>query len=80
MSDNRILEDSKIARSARFYSWRPLTELPIPRGAVITHSANTHVIPADPVVRSQCARLRVGQVVHLTGLAPEPAWGAPRGG
>ena len=68
MSDNRILQDFKIEQSARFYSWRPLTELPIPRGAVISHSANTHVIPADPVIRSQLARLRVGQVVHLTGL------------
>jgi hypothetical protein len=66
MSDNRILRDFKIAQSARFYSWRPLTELPI--RAVISHSANTHVIPADPAIRSQLARLRVGQVVHLTGL------------
>ena len=68
MSDNRVLQDFKIEQSARFYSWRPLTELPIPRGAVISHSANTHVIPADPVIRSQLARLRVGQVVHLMGL------------
>ena len=68
MSDNRILRDFEIAQSARFYSWRPLTALPIPREAVISHSANTHVIPADPVVGSQLARLRVGQVVHLKGL------------
>lgn len=68
MSDNRILRDFKIAQSARFYSWRPLTELPIPRGAVISHSANTHVIPADPAISSQLAHLRVGQVAHLKGL------------
>jgi hypothetical protein len=35
---------------------------------VISHSANTHVIPADAVVRRELARLRVGQVVHLTGM------------
>ncbi len=68
MSDNRVLRAFKITQGARFYSWRPLKELPIPRQDVIEHSANTHVIPADSSIRSQLARLRVGQVVHLTGL------------
>lgn len=68
MSDNRILRDFKITQSARFYSWRPLTALPIPRQEVIRHSANTHVIPLDPLVRSQLRSVRVGQVVRLTGL------------
>ena len=68
MSDNRVLTAFEITQGARFYSWRPLKELPIPRRDVIEHSANTHVIPADSNVRSQLARLRVGQVVHLTGL------------
>ena len=68
MSDNRILSAFEITQSVRFYSWRPLKRLPIPRQDVIEHSANTHVIPADSTVRSQLARLRVGQVVHLTGL------------
>jgi hypothetical protein len=35
---------------------------------VIEHSANTHVIPADQSVRRQLKHLRVGQVVHMTGL------------
>jgi hypothetical protein len=68
MSDNRVLSAFEITQSVRFYSWRPLRALPIPRQEVIEHSANTHVIPADPDVRSQLARLRVGQVVHLTGV------------
>ena len=68
MSDNRILREFKITQGARFYGWRPLTVLPIPAREVIEHSANTHVIPADSVVRSQLARLRTGQVVHLTGF------------
>jgi hypothetical protein len=41
--------------------------LPIPKQAVIEHSANTHVIPVDVVVARQLKRLRVGQVVHLNG-------------
>jgi hypothetical protein len=68
MSDNRVLSALKITQSVRFYSWRPVGTLPISRKEVIDHSANTHVIPADPGVSSQLARLRVGQVVHLTGF------------
>lgn len=68
MSDNRILRSFKITQGARFYEWRLLTQLPIPRQQVISQSANTHVIPTDSYVRSQLASLRVGQVVHLEGL------------
>ncbi len=68
MSDEQVLSALKITQSARFYSWRPVKELSISRQDVIEHSANTHVIPADSSIRSQLARLRVGQVVHLTGL------------
>ena len=67
MSDNRVLGAFEITQGARFYSWRPKAKLPISRQDVIEHSANTHVIPADSAIRSQLARLRVGQVVHLTG-------------
>lgn len=68
MSDNRVLADFDISQSARFYGWRPRASLPIPREAVITHSANTHVIPFDSQIRSRLERLRVGQTVHLTGV------------
>jgi hypothetical protein len=68
MSDNRVLGAFEITQGARFYTWVPRQPLPIPRQAVIEHSANTHVIPADAAVRRQLKRLRVGQVVHLTGF------------
>jgi hypothetical protein len=69
MSDSRVLSAFEITQGARFYSWTPKKrELPIPRQAVIEHSANTHVIPADAATRRELARLRVGQVVHLTGF------------
>ena len=67
MSDNRVLQAFEITQGARFYSWRPRRLLPIPQQAVIEHSANTHLIPADAVVARQLKRLRVGQVVHLNG-------------
>ena len=69
MSDNRVLRAFEITQGARFYSWMPKQpNLPVPRQIVIEHSANTHVIPANPASRHQLERLRVGQVVHLTGL------------
>jgi len=68
MSDSRVLRSFEITQGARFYSWRPTQELVIPRQVVIEHSANTHVIPADAAVRHQLKRLRVGQVVHLSGF------------
>jgi hypothetical protein len=68
MSDTRILQGFDISQGYRFYNWRPRHGLPVPREVVIEHSANTHVIPADAGVRSQLRKLRVGQVVHLTGL------------
>jgi hypothetical protein len=68
MSDNRVLAAFEFSQSARFYSWRPRSGLPIARKDVIEHSANTHVIPADAHTRAQLARLRVGEVVRLTGI------------
>jgi len=67
MSDNRILKGFEITQSARFYSWRPRGALSIARQEVIEHSANTHVIPANEMVRAQLKHLRVGQVVRLRG-------------
>jgi len=67
MSDNRMLQQFDISQGARFYSWQSRGPLPLPRRQIVEHSANTHVIPADERVRRELARLRVGQVVHLSG-------------
>jgi hypothetical protein len=67
MSDNRVLQALEITQGARFYSWRPKHSLPIPRDAIIEHSANTHVIPASATVAVELRHLRVGEVVHLSG-------------
>ena len=68
MSDSRVLQAFEITQGGRFYSWRPKGKLIIPREEVIEHSANTHVIPVDSAIGRQLAELRVGQVVHLTGV------------
>jgi hypothetical protein len=67
MSDNRVLTTMQITQGNRFYYWRSSAATPISRDAIISHSANTHVIPADSVVARQLARLRPGEVVTLKG-------------
>jgi hypothetical protein len=67
MSDNRILRAVDISQSNRFYYWHAPADSPIDRNAIITHSANTHVIPANSLIERQLSRLRAGQIVTLTG-------------
>jgi hypothetical protein len=67
MSDNRNLRIMDISQSNRFYYWRAPRGSPLPKDSVITHSANTHVIPHDKLVARQLSRLRAGQVVTLSG-------------
>jgi hypothetical protein len=67
MSDSRILNGMEISQSNRFYFWRSSLNVPIPKDVIISHSANTHVIPESPLIASQLSHLRRGQVVTLTG-------------
>jgi hypothetical protein len=67
MSDNRILRDIDISQSNRFYYWRAPANSPLPKESIITHSANTHVIPLNSVINKELSRLRPGQVVTLSG-------------
>ena len=72
MSDETVLQDIEISQSGRFYHWR-VGEYPIPRRQIERHSANVHIIPSEPVVERQLARLRVGQVVGLSGYLVDAA-------
>ena len=67
MSDSRILRAIDISQSNRFYYWRAQQSSPLPRESIITHSANTHVIPQNKMIARQLSRLRPGQVVTLSG-------------
>ena len=67
MSDNRILRAVDISQSDRFYYWRADAREPLPKNSIITHSANTHVIPGNSMIAKQLARLRPGEVVTLSG-------------
>jgi hypothetical protein len=67
MSDNSILRGIEISQSDRWYFWHRLGAGGPSREAISTHSANTHVIPADVLVARQLSRLRPGQLVTLEG-------------
>jgi len=67
MSDNRVLKTIEISQGNRFYYWRSSAATPIAREAIISHSANTHVIPQSPAIARQLERLRPGDVVTLQG-------------
>jgi hypothetical protein len=67
MSDNRVLQTLEISQGNRFYYWRTTAATRLATETIITHSANTHVIPQDAAVAALLARLRPGQVVTLTG-------------
>lgn len=67
MSSSATLRFVEISQSNRFYYWRVPAAAPISREAIIVHSANTHVIPADALVARELGRLRPGETVTLTG-------------
>ncbi len=67
MSDNGVLRSVEISQSNRFYYWHASPNSPISRAEIIEHSANTHVIPDDPLIAAQLSDLRRGQVVTLDG-------------
>jgi hypothetical protein len=67
MSDNRMLTAIDISQSNRFYYWRAPVISPLPKDSIISHSANTHVIPQNSMIARQLSRLRPGQVVTLSG-------------
>jgi len=67
MSENRILRTIEVSQSNRFYYWHASAATPIARETIITHSANTHVIPQNSLVAHELARLRPGEVVTLRG-------------
>jgi hypothetical protein len=68
MSDSRILESMEISQSNRFYFWRSSKNPPVSTETIISHSANTHVIPENSLIARQLSQLRRGQVVTLAGL------------
>lgn len=66
MSDSSVLDRLKIRQSDRWYYWST-SSFPIPEGEITSHSANMHMIPANPLVKRLLLKIRVGQVIRLRG-------------
>ena len=67
MSDSSVLRTIDISQSNRFYYWRASAATRLARETIISHSANTHVIPQTRAIARVLARLRPGEVITLSG-------------
>ena len=72
MSDWAVYGRLNISQRGRYYlyEWGPEGP-PIPAGEIVTHSANTHVIPADEEVARALAGVRLHDVVWMEGQLVE---------
>lgn len=66
MSDQSVLDHFRITQFRRYYYWQT-DRMPIPRGDVVRHSSNMHLIPADDEVRENLLRVRNGEIVRFEG-------------
>lgn len=67
MSDSAVLDRLTISQSNRWYQYRWQGEPPIEPSVIIRTSANTHLVPADDMVKTRLLGVRPGSVVTLTG-------------
>jgi hypothetical protein len=66
MAEDAVLEALDISQSGRFFFWRA-EAFPIPRRDIETHSANMHMIPANPEIDRRLREVRAGDVIRLRG-------------
>lgn len=66
MANPEVLRHISISQRNRWYFWRA-EQLPIERRQIEIHSANMHLIPANPEVASTLAQLKEGQQIRLSG-------------
>jgi hypothetical protein len=67
MADREVVDQINIRQSSRFYFWQ-VEHYPIERSAIISNSANMHLIPASPEVFAQLQRTEAGKNVRLRGF------------
>jgi hypothetical protein len=66
MADPKVTATIQVDQSNRWYRWRVEAFL-ISRQDIETHSANMHIVPANPMVAKQLKRIAVGDLVRLEG-------------
>lgn len=70
MADREFLASLDVSQRDRWYyvNWR---DFAVDARQVIEHSANTHILPANPEVAAQLANVSAGDVVRLQGYLVE---------
>ena len=68
MSDQAVLDRIDVSQGGRWYHLRWSLPAPLPESAIMDHSANMHIVPAEAWIESLLAGARVGEVVELDGL------------
>ncbi len=71
MSDQAVLDRLAISQAARFYYYEYQGVPTIPAEEIVAHSTNLHLIPSTAAIATRCKSLRVGQLIHLSGLLVE---------
>jgi hypothetical protein len=70
MSDANVLSDLHISQSGRWFYvyWQNAT---VDTNQVMTHSANTHILPANADIAKRVKQVKRNEVVHLKGFLVE---------
>lgn len=71
MSIASVINDLEISQSARWYEYRPKDEPPLDLSEIVSHSANTHCLPANDDVRDTLLSVRRHELVKLQGYLVE---------
>ena len=67
MSDAAVIERLSISQSGRWYHFRWEGSPPIDPSLMAKSSANTHLVPADDLVKRRLLDVRKGAVIRLSG-------------
>ncbi len=71
MSVASVINELKISQSARWYEYSWSDEPPLAPDEIISHSANTHCLPATAEVRQQLLAVKRHDLVTLQGYLVE---------
>lgn len=71
MSDSAVIEQLEISQSVRFFTYRWRDQPPIPQHEIERSAANMHMIPADPAIARELAKIRQGAIVRMRGQLVE---------
>jgi len=66
MADPQVLRQIQVRQGNRWYHWRT-EQFPIARREIERHSANMHMIPANPEVARLLGQVSRGRLIRLSG-------------